>query len=124
ELLNRWHAEGLTPEEVWLGAGGGFAQAADFFINGQLAMYMSGSWQVNRFANEIGDNFDWIVVPNPQGDGGSTGVAGGAAVVAFAQTEHPEEVAQVMAYLISEDVASEFAARNNALSANSTVASA
>lgn len=124
ELLNRWHEEGLTPEEVWLGAGGGFAQAADFFINGQLAMYMSGSWQVNRFANEIGDNFDWIVVPNPQGDGGSTGVAGGAAVAAFAQTEHPEEVAQVMAYLISEDVASEFAARNNALSANSTVASA
>jgi len=124
ELLNRWHEEDLTPREVWLGSGGGFAQAADFFINGQLALYMSGSWQVNRFASEVDGNFDWVVVPNPQGDGGSTGVAGGAAVVAFAQTEHPEEVAQVMAYLISEEVASEFAARTNSLSANSTVASA
>lgn len=124
ELLNSWHVDGLTPAEVWLGSGGGFAQAADFFINGQLAMYMSGSWQVNRFAGDIADNFDWVVVPNPQGDGGSTGVAGGAAVAAFAQTDQPEAVAQVMAYLISEPVAAEFAARTASLTANSTVASA
>lgn len=123
ELLNSWHEDELTPEQVWLG-GGGSAEAANLFINGQVVMHMSGSWQVNRYADEIGDNFDWIVVPNPQGDGGSTGVAGGAAVAAFAQTENPEAVAQVMAYLISEEVASEFAARTNSLSANSTVASA
>lgn len=124
ELLKLWHDEGLTPAEVWLGSGGSFAQAADFFINGQLAVYMSGSWQVNRFANTIGDTFDWMVVPNPQGEGGSTGVAGGAAVVAFAGTKHPEAVAQVLAYLVSPEVASEFSARTNTLSANKTVASA
>ena len=123
ELLNAWHVDGLTPDQVWIG-GGGSGEAANLFINGQVALHMSGSWQVNRYADEIGDNFDWIVAPNPQGEGGSTGVAGGAAVVAFAQTDHPEEVAQVMAYLISEEVASEFAARTNSLSANSTVASA
>lgn len=123
ELLNMWHEEGLTPAEVWLGAGGSFAQAADNFLNGELAVYMSGSWQVNRFANEIGNNFDWMVVPNPQGEGGSTGVAGGAAVAGFAQTENPEAVAAVLAYLISPEVASEFAARTNSLSANRTVAS-
>lgn len=123
ELLNRWHVEGLTPAEVWLGSGGSFAQAADYFINGQLAVYESGSWQVNRFATEIGDNFDWVAVPNPQGEGDSTGVAGGAAVVGFAQTQHPEELAQVFAYLTSPEVASEFSARTNSLSANRTVAS-
>jgi alpha-1,4-digalacturonate transport system substrate-binding protein len=124
ELLNQWHVDGVTPSEVWLGTGGGAVAADSFFTAGELVMYMSGSWQIGNFSENIGDSFDWIVVPNPQGEGGSTGVAGGAAVAAFAQTEHPEEVAQVMAYLISEDVAAEFAARTNTLSANSVVASA
>ncbi|MEM0468988.1 MAG: hypothetical protein QXT27_07320, partial [Pyrobaculum sp.] len=62
ELLKRWHDENLTPVEVWLGSGGGFAQAADYFINGELVMLMSGSWQVSRFANEIGNNFDKKIV--------------------------------------------------------------
>ena len=43
-------------------------------------------------AKDVGDAFDWVVVPNPTGAGGSTGVAGGSAVVAFADTEHPEAV--------------------------------
>ncbi len=124
ELLKVWHDEELTPIEVWLGSGGGFAQAADYFINGELVMLMSGSWQVSRFANEIGNNFDWIVVPNPQGEGQSTGVAGGAAVAGFSQTNNPEAVAEVLAYLISPEVASEFASRTTSLSANRTVATA
>lgn len=123
ELLKSWHDEDLTLDDVWIGEGGSGA-AAEAFINGQVAMHMSGSWQINRYASEIGDNFDWIVVPNPQGEGGSTGVAGGAAVVGFAQTEHPQEVSDVLAYLVSEEVASEFAARTLALSANSAVADA
>jgi alpha-1,4-digalacturonate transport system substrate-binding protein len=122
EILKQWHDDNLTPADVWLGSGGSYAAAADYFLSGQLAVYESGSWQIANFANNIGDNFDWIVAPNPQGDGGSTGVAGGAAVVAFNQTENPEAVAQVMAYLISPDVASEFAARTTSLSANKTVA--
>lgn len=36
---------------------------------------------------------------------------GGTAVVAFADTEHPAEVARVMDYLASEDVLREFSAR-------------
>src|SRR5690606_6947990 len=69
ELLNRWHTEGLTPAEVWLGAGGSYAAAADYFINGQLVCYMAGSWQIQRFTNDIGDAFDWEAIPNPSGPG-------------------------------------------------------
>jgi len=111
EIVNSWHTEQITPLEVWLGSGGSYAAAADFFINGQLVMYMSGSWQVGRFSNDIGDAFDWQVVQNPTGPGGSTGMPGGSALVAFADTEHPEEVARVMEFLIQEDVYSEFTAR-------------
>jgi len=111
QLLLDWHTNGLTPPEVWVGSGGTYAAAADFFINGQLVMYMSGSWQVGRFTNDIGDAFDWDVVPNPTGPGGSTGMPGGTVMVAFNQTEHPEEVARVMDYLVQVDVMREFVER-------------
>ncbi|MBE2270763.1 MAG: extracellular solute-binding protein, partial [Anaerolinea sp.] len=111
QLLIDWHANGLTPAEVWVGSGGTYAAGAPFFINGQLAFYMSGSWQIANFATNIGDAFDWEAVPNPTGPGGSTGMPGGTVLVAFAETEHPAEVARVMDYLASVDVYREFVER-------------
>lgn len=111
ELVIDWHESGITPAEVWLGAGGSYAAAVDFFINGQLVMYMAGSWQVANFTNNIGDAFDWEAIPNPSGVGGSTGMPGGAALVAFEQTQHPAEVGRLMEYLIQPDVMREFTER-------------
>jgi alpha-1,4-digalacturonate transport system substrate-binding protein len=111
ELLVQWHTDAITPAEVWIGSGGSYAAAADFFINGQLVMYMSGSWQIGRFANDIGDAFDWEAVPNPTGEGGSTGMPGGTMMVAFGDTEYPEQVARVMDYLASVDALKEFSER-------------
>lgn len=111
QLLIDWHTTGLTPADVWLGSGGTYAPGAPFFINGELAMYMSGSWQIGNFTTNIGDAFDWEAVPNPTGPGGSTGMPGGTVLVGFAQTEHPEEVARVMDYLASVDVYREFVER-------------
>lgn len=111
QLLVDWHANSITPAEVWVGSGGSYAAAADFFINGQLVMYMSGSWQISRFANDIGDAFDWEVVPNPSGPGGSTGMPGGTVMVAFGDTENPAEVARVMDYLASPEALKEFSER-------------
>ncbi len=111
EILKGWHDDGITPAEVWLGSGGSYAAAADFFINGQLVLYMSGSWQVGRFSADIGDAFDWAVIENPTGIGGTTAMPGGSALLAVGSTEHPEEVARVMEYLVSEPVYREFTAR-------------
>lgn len=122
ELLGSWHEEGITPREVWLGSGGTYAAAADFFDNGSLVMYMSGSWQIGRFSRNIGDAFDWEVVPNPTGDCGSTGIAGGAGIVGIGDTEHPEEVAKVMEFLSQPDVYGEYSARALFLPAHATVA--
>lgn len=108
QMLVDWHTNGVTPAEVWVGTGGSYAAAADFFINGQLVMYMSGSWQVGRFSADIADAFDWEAVPNPSGPGGSTGMPGGTAFVAFAATEHPEEVARVMDFLAQTENLKEF----------------
>ncbi len=111
EMIIGWHNDGLMPADIWAGSAGNYVPAAPYFINGQLVLYMSGSWQIGNFATNIGDAFDWRVIPNPRGDCGSTGIPGGALVVAFGGTEHPEEVALVMDYLASEPVLEEFYAR-------------
>jgi alpha-1,4-digalacturonate transport system substrate-binding protein len=74
-------------------------------------MYMSGSWQIPGFSQDIGDAFDWDAVPNPWGEGGSTGIPGGAVLAALKTTKHPEEVAKVMDYLASEEILGEFTAK-------------
>ena len=121
ELVKQWHEEEITPQEVWLGA-----EPVNSCIaalkSAQLVMCMSGSWQINGLAKDVGDAFDWVVVPNPTGDGGSTGIAGGSAVVAFADTEHPAEVAKLVEFLIQAENYAEFSANALSLPAHSEVA--
>ncbi len=111
QLMVDWHADGTMDPEVWIAAGGGYAAANEPFINAQIVLYMSGSWQVGQFNELIGDAFDWEVVPNPCGPAACTGMPGGAGLVAIADTDHPAEVARVMEYLAQEDVMAEFYAR-------------
>jgi alpha-1,4-digalacturonate transport system substrate-binding protein len=111
EMLVNWHNDGVMLPDVWVGSGGSYAAGNEQFINAEVVMYMSGSWQIGQFTNQIGDAFDWIAVPNPCGPAACTGMPGGAALVGIANTEHPEEVARVMEYLASEEVLAEFSAR-------------
>ncbi len=110
ELFVNWHLDGTMPLEIWA-ANTGYAGANEEFGNSQVVFYMSGSWQIGQFSDQIGDAFDWAAVPNPCGPGGCTGLPGGAWVVAIGDTEHPEEVARVMEYLASEEIQEEFYAR-------------
>jgi alpha-1,4-digalacturonate transport system substrate-binding protein len=123
EVLNGWHEDGITPSEVWL-VGDSLNSCIDFFKSGELVVCMSGSWQINGLANDVGDAFDWVVVPNPTGDGGSTGVAGGAGFAAFADTEHPEAVGKLMEFLMQADNYHNYVSNVLFLPAHSEVASA
>ena len=112
EKFVAWNQEGVMAKEVWGGQGGAaYQDAAQEFINGNLVLYMSGSWQIPRFDEAIGDFFDWQVVPNPCGPAACTGIPGGAAMVGFKGTEHPEAVAKVLDYMAREDVYAELMGR-------------
>ncbi len=111
QLMIDWHADGTMNPDVWIGNAGTYAAGNEFFVNGQVVLYMSGSWQVGQFNNLIGDAFDWQVIPNPCGPAACTGMPGGAALVAIADTDHPAEVARLMEWLVQEDVLAEFYGR-------------
>jgi len=111
-MLIGWHKDKITDTSIWLGSGVVYAAGNTDFTNGQLVFYFSGSWQVGQFDQVIGNKFEWEAVPNPYGDCGSTGMPGGAALVAFKASKNPKEVAKLVEYLTSDDVLGEFSAKS------------
>lgn len=96
--LLAWHREALVPVDVWASG----APATEYFVNGQVAFYYSGNWHLSEFERRIED-FNWQVVPNPEGPCGQTGMVGGTTVVAFEGTDYPELVGQLVDFLTQQD---------------------
>ncbi|MBP0616584.1 ABC transporter substrate-binding protein [Jiella mangrovi] len=122
EKFVQWNKDGTMAKDVWAGSGGAtYQDASQEFINATLVFYMSGSWQVARFGNEIGDAFDWEVVPPPCGPVACTGIPGGASIVGFKHTKHPEAVAKLLDFMAQEDVYADFIGKTQAIPANKTL---
>lgn len=120
-----WHNDGTMAVDVWAGAGGTtYQDATQEFINGELVYYYSGSWQVNRMDENVGDAFDWVVTGSPCGPAACSGMPGGAGIVGFAQTEHPEIVAKLIDYLAQQDNYAEMTAQSLNIPAHAAVAAA
>jgi alpha-1,4-digalacturonate transport system substrate-binding protein len=122
EKLVGWVADGRMNKDIWVSASGTTYRAgADDFINGQIAYYYSGSWQVANLAGKIGKNFDWVATGSPCGPAACTGMPGGAALVAIKYTKNAEEVGKVMDFLAREDIVREFTERTLFLPAHKGV---
>ena len=119
ETFVGWHEDGLMPVEGWpAGTGTQYRNAAPLFLSGQVAMHMSGSWMIGNYAKNITD-FEWRTVPAPCGPGGCGAMPGGAGVVAFGSTKHPEAAAGFIAYLAREENAAAYAAATRSITAHS-----
>lgn len=120
--LVQWTKDGTADKDVWVSASGTtYKPAADDFINSQVAMYYSGSWQIPNFMTKIGTSFDWVAIGSPCGASSCTGMPGGAGLVAIKSTKNPKDVAKVMDYLASTPVAKEFSERTLFLPSNKEV---
>ncbi len=109
QMIVDWHKSGVMSKDLWGSvSGAAYRGANEEFANGQVVMYVSGSWQIAQFDKTIGDAFDWVAVPTPCGPANCSPMPGGAALVAFKETRHPAEVARVMEFLASAPVMKEF----------------
>ena len=118
-----WHGNGTMSKAHWGSAGGTtYRGANDEFANGQVVLYMSGTWQLPQFAKTVGKNFNWQAVPNPCGPAACTGMPGGAALVPIKATKNPRAVARVLEYFASEPVYQEYHARTLFLPAHAGLA--
>jgi alpha-1,4-digalacturonate transport system substrate-binding protein len=105
QRMIQWHRERAMPQDIWPGAAGSrWRNGGDMFINGDAVMHIAGSWMIQRYQQDIGDKFEWVVPPQPCGTAGCSAMPGGAAMVAFRHTRNPAEVARVMSFLVREDI--------------------
>ena len=109
---------GKTPADTLLGTG----KSQDYFTRGETVMYICGSWKVEEVAAQVGDAFDWAIVPNPAGQDGGTGIAQLTGLVAFAETDYPKAVGKVFEYLLQPQISAEFSARTLTIPARLDVA--
>jgi len=117
-----WNQDGTMPKEVWGGqGGGGYRDAFEEFANGQIVLYLSGSWNIARMEKQIGTNFDWVAVPNPCGPAACSGMPGGAEFVAFKTSKHPKEVAAFLDFMASEPIYAEWMRMTRNIPANASL---
>lgn len=118
-----WHKDGAMMREVWAGSGGStYASSIDEFINGNVVMVLAGSWQIGNLQKKVGNNFDWVAVPNPCGPAACSGIPGGAAWVALKTAKSPKETAAFLEFMASEAAYAEFTARTNNIPAHAGLA--
>jgi alpha-1,4-digalacturonate transport system substrate-binding protein len=118
-----WHRDGTMLREVWAGSGGStYADSIGEFINGNVVMVLSGSWQINRLQRDVGNKFDWVAVPNPCGPSACSGIPGGAAWVALKTSKSPRDVGAFLDFMASETSYAEFTARTNNIPAHAGLA--
>lgn len=124
KMLVDWHKEGLMPPDVWPAMSGAkYANGNEMFFNQDVAFYMSGSWNTGNVQNNVGDNFDWTVVPVPCGPAGCGVMPGGAGLVAFKSGDPEKEAAAAgfVAWMGETEQAREWYARTYAIPANATL---
>ena len=124
QLMIDWHAEGLMPPDIWPAVSGAkYANGNELFFNQEVPFYMSGSWNTGNVQNNVGDSFDWTVVPVPCGPAGCGVMPGGAGLVAFqsGDPEKEEAAANFVAWMAEEEQAREWYTRTYAIPAHATL---
>jgi alpha-1,4-digalacturonate transport system substrate-binding protein len=91
EQFVAWHQDGTMPMDLW-GAVGGATHRELFsdFLNANTVLYFGGSWTLAQMDSEVGDLFDWAVVPAPCGPSSCTVMPGGGAMTVFSHTQNAE----------------------------------
>lgn len=117
-----WHKSGLMPPDIWPAVSGSkYANGNELFFNSEVPFYMSGSWNIGNVQSNVGDKFDWSVVPVPCGPAGCGVMPGGAGLVAFDQTENAAEAAKFVAWMGSDENAREWYSRTFAIPAHAKI---
>ncbi len=121
QMMLDWHASGLMPADVWPAVSGGkYANGNEMFFSEDVPFYMSGSWNTSNVQNNVGDKFDWSVVPVPCGPAGCGVMPGGAGIVALTSGDAASEeaAAKFVAWMGADEQAREWYTRTYAIPAN------
>jgi len=80
------------------------------FERGNIAMYISGPWQIGEFTNRLPPAMQdkWMTAPLPGIDAPGVSLAGGASLSLFRRSKRKDEAWKLMEYLSRPEVQAEF----------------
>lgn len=80
------------------------------FERGNIAMYISGPWQIGEFTNRLPKTMQdkWMTASLPGENGPGVSLAGGASLSLFRKSTHKREAWQLMEYLSRPEVELQF----------------
>ena len=80
------------------------------FERGNIAMYISGPWQIGEFTNRLPKTMQdkWMTASLPGENGPGVSLAGGASLSLFRRSTHKSEAWQLMEYLSRPEVQLQF----------------
>ncbi len=80
------------------------------FERGNIAMYISGPWQIGEFTNRLPQNLQdkWMTAPMPGVDGPGVSLAGGASLALFKRSTHKAEAWALMEFLSRPEIQLQF----------------
>lgn len=109
-LINTEH---VAPSAADTNENGDFSK--DQFLQGNLALFQTGLFNVAAVAE--GADFEWSVVPVPEGPAGRQTVTNGIIAAGNADSEHPEETLEVLRWLASAEGSEAIGATGSAVPA-------
>lgn len=102
----------FMPKAIW--AGGTTDNPADYFKNGDVGIYFSGSWNYNSFYNQI-KNFKWGVMPSPVGKSASA-ILGGSGLGVPANAKNKDLAISFLKWFYTKENFQEYLNRDKGLS--------
>lgn len=99
DLRNKYHVAPTAAES-------GNNTMAELFMQGRIAMFISGRWSVPRFRQDL--TFNWDIIEFPAGKAGSIVGADGSGWAMYSKTKHPEEAWKLIQFLASKSSIEEF----------------
>ena len=90
----------VMPQAIWSGATAD--NPADYFKNGDVGIYLSGSWNYSDFANTI-TNFDFALMPSPMGTVSQSSIIGGSALAVPENAANKDLAIEFLTWLYDAD---------------------
>ncbi|MFV0412113.1 MAG: ABC transporter substrate-binding protein [Oscillospiraceae bacterium] len=100
ETFIGWNDSGLMPKAIW--AGGTTDNPADYFKNGDVGIYFSGSWNYNTFTNEI-SAFDFGVMPSPVNGSNTSAILGGSGLAVPENSKNKDLAVSFLKWLYEDE---------------------
>lgn len=92
--------QSVMPQAIWAGATSD--NPGDYFKNGDVGIYLSGSWNYASFVSDI-SAFKFGLMPSPKGSAGQSCIIGGSALAVPANAANSELGIEFLKWMYQDD---------------------